>query len=101
MAEAFMGKCGIYCGDCKFRQKTNCPGCGKTAPNMFWGECRLARCCIEKGYDHCGLCPDVPCAMLKEFSFDATHGDNGVRIERCMAWAKEGFAVWVAGRGKQ
>lgn len=31
---------------------------------MFYGECDKAVCCISKGYEHCGLCPDMPCKKL-------------------------------------
>ena len=80
--------------------KDQLPGCGKTAPKMFWGECRVAKCCVGKGHEHCGVCPDVPCALLKEFSHDAEHGDNGARIKRCMAWAGMGFDKWIETRGR-
>ena len=27
--------------------------------------CSIYKCCTDKGLEHCGLCPDVPCEMLK------------------------------------
>jgi len=27
---------------------------------MRWGQCQIVPCCEEKGYEHCGLCPDFP-----------------------------------------
>ncbi|MDY6930938.1 MAG: DUF3795 domain-containing protein [Halobacteriota archaeon] len=27
---------------------------------MRWGQCQIYLCCEEKGYEHCGLCPDFP-----------------------------------------
>lgn len=101
MANDFAARCGIYCGDCKFREQMKCPGCVKAAGLMFWGECRVAICCNSRSLEHCGLCPEVPCDILNEFSYDATHGDNGARIERCKAWAKEGFDAWLAKHEKQ
>jgi hypothetical protein len=38
---------------------------------MFWGECLVAKCSIEKDIEHCGLCAGPlpratarPCAMI-------------------------------------
>lgn len=77
--------CGTMCDQCTFRQSTNCPTCQKAAGKMFWGQCKLAMCCIDKKLDHCGHCPSFPCDDLKDFSFDKEHGDNGKRIENLRA----------------
>lgn len=28
-------------------------------------------------YGYCGLCSSFPCALIKDFSYDTEHGDNG------------------------
>lgn len=64
----------------------------KTKGHPFYGECRVAACCQNKGYDHCGQCADMPCQVLYEFSYlDKEHGDNppGARIEILKKWAKD------------
>lgn len=55
---------------------------------MFWGECPLAKCCIEKKYEHCGKCKDFACHLLIEMSYDKEHGDNGQRIENLKKWIR-------------
>jgi hypothetical protein len=65
----------------------NCKGCiAITKP--FWGDaCPVKVCCEEKKQEHCGLCPDFPCDLLVQFSYDKEQGDNGKRIEQCRVWA--------------
>jgi hypothetical protein len=61
------GICGIYCGDCKLLDKP-CKGCLNQKGKMVsGGDCPVYVCCIERGLEHCGLCPDVPCKTLKEY----------------------------------
>jgi general stress protein 26 len=63
----------------------------------FWGECDVKICCEGKGLDHCGLCADFPCDVLKSYSYSGDeHADNGARIEQCRSWAnyeKHGITV--------
>lgn len=74
-------RCGINCSTCNYKEETNCPGCMASEGKMFWGECELAKCSIDKNLDHCGQCNDFPCPLLTRFSYDPEHGDNGLRIE--------------------
>jgi hypothetical protein len=55
---------------------------------MFWGTCEVARCSIERGFVHCGMCPEVPCATLQGAFDNPEHGDNGERLENLKAWAE-------------
>ena len=73
--------CGLDCGHCKPEYKSMCKGCRSTGGSPFWGQCQIAKCCIEKKHEHCGQCPSFPCDNLKAFSFHPTQGDNGRRIE--------------------
>lgn len=83
-------RCGLSCASCVFRESTGCGGCIATNGHPFHGECSVAICCQDKGLLHCGECPDFPCQMLHEYSFDDKHGDNpkGARIEQCKQWAE-------------
>jgi len=56
MDRELVARCGAYCGDCEWKEKMNCLGYQMTKGNMFWGECRVAKCSIEKGIEHCGFC---------------------------------------------
>ena len=85
--------CGAYCGVCEWKDKIGCKGCKANAGPMFWGECDKACCCIEKGFAHCGECPDLPCQKLQELFDDPEHGDRGVRLRNLMHW-KAGDSVY-------
>ncbi len=81
-----MAYCGLDCGNCDWRAKMKCPGCQAAAGKMFWGECVLAKCCIDKQIPNCGHCGEFPCDQLKEFSYSSSeHGDDGQRIRNLEA----------------
>jgi len=88
MDRRLMARRGAYCGDCGWREKMNCPVCQMAKGNMFWGECRIAKCSIEKGIEHCGLCPSLPRNVLQEAFDDPEHGDKGERLANLKAWAR-------------
>ncbi len=82
-----IGMCGAYCGACDWKEETNCPGCQSCKGEMFWGECAVAKCCLEKDITHCGLCSELPCSVLQEFFDHPEHGDNGERLANLNGWA--------------
>ena len=97
-------RCGLHCTGCTYKEPCHCGGCTETnghpfqgciATNghPFHGECPVAACCQEKGFVHCGQCPDIPCDLLQQYSCDPEHGDTpqGARIRQCLAWRKEEF----------
>ncbi len=86
MAEQIESRCGLYCSECNYREKMNCPGCIAAKGKMFWGECELAKCCVGKELQHCGKCDEFPCDKLKAFSYDEKQGDNGQRIRNLEKW---------------
>ena len=94
----FAARCGLYCGECEYRTKTNCPGCIRAGGSMFWGECVIALCCVEKGWDHCGQCAEFACDNLQKFAYDKEQGDDGQRIRNLEAWNAQGFENWVRER---
>ncbi len=93
MAES---RCGLLCTQCDYKESSNCGGCVQTSGNPFHGTCPVALCCQEKGFHHCGQCPDLPCEQLYAYSYlDTEHGDSppGARVELLRQWAaaeKEG-----------
>ena len=85
-------RCGLCCAECTYREPCHCGGCIATNGHPFHGECPVAICCQEKGFIHCGQCPDLPCALLRQYSIeDPEHGDTppGARIEQCRKWKRE------------
>lgn len=83
-------RCGLLCNSCTYKEPMNCGGCIETKGNPFHGECPVAVCCQDRELEHCGLCKDVPCELLTQYSCDPEQGDNphGARIEQCKKWAK-------------
>ena len=80
-------RCGLLCSECGYREQMNCKGC-VSITKPFWGDaCPVKSCCEEKKQEHCGLCPDFPCDLLKQFAYDKEQGDDGKRIEQCKKWA--------------
>lgn len=88
-AEGIDTRCGLKCEGCEYVQSCGCGGCIATMGKPFHGDCPVAQCCQNKGFTHCGQCPDLPCDLLTQYSCDPEHGDNpaGARIERCRKWA--------------
>lgn len=83
-------RCGILCSElnCKEAYGFDCNGC-VNVEKAPWGECEVKNCCEEKKLEQCGECNDFPCDMIKSFSYDEVHGDNGKRISQCEEWSKE------------
>ncbi len=87
MDKQMIGMCGAYCGICEWRPKTDCPGCQAARGDMFFGECTVAKCCVDKGFTHCGECPDLPCTDLQATFDNPEHGDHGERLINLKTWA--------------
>jgi hypothetical protein len=84
-------RCGLKCCECDYKEMTGCKGCLTGDP--FWGTCRLAACCADKGHAHCGLCAQVPCELFKEFAYDEEQGNNGQRIKNLKEWTNKKFII--------
>ncbi len=96
MADQFMSRCGIDCKTCTCREEMNCPGCLAAQGKIFWGECDVAKCVIEKGLEHCGMCKDMPCSTLNEYAYNEELGCNGECIETLREWNAQGYDAWRA-----
>jgi hypothetical protein len=81
MTEYQISMCGLDCQTCAWREPNNCGGCKETNGEPFHGTCRLASCVKNKGFEDCSYCPEFPCSLLVEFSYDKEHGENGGRIK--------------------
>ncbi|MBD3243903.1 MAG: DUF3795 domain-containing protein [Chitinivibrionales bacterium] len=96
--DPFASRCGIYCGDCSYREQMNCRGCVQAQGMPFWGTCPISRCCVDREHDNCGACDEFPCALLNKFAYDKDQGDNGRRIENLRRWREAGVAAWLQER---
>lgn len=98
MTSNLAARCGIYCGECEFRESAGCPGCVAAGGCMFWGACEIARCCAGRELEHCGRCPDFPCDLLERCAYDKDQGDHGRRIRNLENWNAMGFEKWLENR---
>ena len=48
--------CGKACEDCSQKETLSCPGCKAGPGKQYGGDCKLAKCCIEKGHQECSTC---------------------------------------------
>jgi len=80
MAGSQLSYCGLDCNACEYHAQTGCPGCQAAEGKLFWGECAVAKCCMDMKLEHCGKCAQFPCKTLNEYSYHPEHGDNGKRI---------------------
>lgn len=101
MDQTLIAYCGAYCGVCEWKERTGCKGCKACAGKPFWGECDKAKCCIQRGHDHCGQCLELPCEMLKELFDDPEHGDQGVRLRNLLNWKDGKFMFEKLGNAAQ
>lgn len=88
MDKQMLGTCGAYCGDCDWREVMECQGCQGSNGTLFWGECSVAKCSIDKGLTHCGHCQVMPCESLQASFDNMEHGDNGERLANLKSWAE-------------
>lgn len=81
-------RCGLLCSKCEYR-KTGCKGCSEMDKPLWADSCPVKSCCEGKKFEHCGECENFACELLHGFSYDAEHGDNGLRIAQCRAWTEQ------------
>ena len=115
--------CGLYCGACSFRVAAQendrqhlrampakyaqyrdapmdiCPGCRHEGESA---KCAIRNCAGKRGFQHCGTCPDFPCARIREFSDDGTphHAASIMNLKRLKeigeeAWLEEQKRRWT------
>ena len=48
--------CGKICEGCSWKEQLSCQGC-QNGPGRRWdGDCKIAKCCQEKGHETCATC---------------------------------------------
>jgi len=57
--------CGLYCGACSFRWRSQCQGCRIGADWKI--RCSILTCLDRKSLRYCYQCKDVPCKRLQKF----------------------------------
>ena len=80
--------CGLDCSICEFKKNDTCTGCHEQKSQVFWGECPIAKCVMDKQLSTCIECEDFPCDLLKSFSYEEEQGDDGKRIRNLESLVK-------------
>lgn len=85
----YESRCGVRCDSCGRKGEVNCTGCINMKTTFWGGTCTVKSCCESRSLNHCGECPDFPCAMCasmgEEMGFDPKP-----RLEALRQWAAEG-----------
>ena len=92
--------CGLCCSTCNFAGKLCKEPCSVAKGKMRWGQCQIYTCCAEKGFEHCGLCPDFPnCKPMIDIEMiEKKMGipiDNKIRMENLKRRMEIGTEKWV------
>lgn len=82
----YESRCGLLCSQCPNKEDFGCEGCSNMPEGYWGGACEIKICCEIKKFEHCGRCPDFPCKILKDISYDTETGDDGERLMRCKEW---------------
>ena len=84
--------CGKDCGDCPQLQ-AGCKGCAYQLGLPPNSECTVFRCCaVERGIEHCGLCPDFACQVF--LSLDSSL-ESAKRYRSLTRRAEIGTDAWL------
>lgn len=79
-------RCGVRCSCCERKTQVNCRGCLYMEQPLGKEECLVKACCENRGFTHCGKCPDFPCQILRHMG--AGEGFSPAeKIEQCRRWA--------------
>lgn len=94
MNEERIAYCGLWCDACSVYvasqynqdrlqviadkmkvsvEEMHCNGCKADTISMHCRNCNIKACCLEKGFQSCAECKDVPCDILKEFQPKMPH----------------------------
>lgn len=58
--------CMKRCENCNYRERLQCLGCHEGPGKPLSGDCKLAKCCREKGHETCNTCVlKLSCAIFK------------------------------------
>ncbi len=82
-------RCGKDCTRCEMKIDELCAGCFELEEGNWAGNCEIKVCCEGKELEHCGICPEFPCTLLRNTAFDEDEGDDGERLVTLKRWAEE------------
>ena len=83
MAETY---CGKTCTECKKKEILSCAGCKQGPGRITGGDCRIAKCCREKGHQECGSCGFCEtCPKLRGREHMPEYRLKAIEAEKCLA----------------
>lgn len=85
--------CGRYCGRCLCFIEGTCDGC-RSDLGSRWGRCAVHSCAMARGFEHCGLCHDLPCRKLLEVN-SVFGRSKGALTRSLRERAQAGTCEWV------
>jgi hypothetical protein len=113
-----LGVCGLYCGACYHYRASlaegrhllekavgrgqsmegfGCRGCRSRILYSHPGcsQCAIRACAEDRGFVHCGLCPELPCDRLRAFQGDGRihHRDVLAHLEELRAHGSDRWLV--------
>ncbi len=71
MTPLLIGPCGINCVTCMNFQRSHskknfCEGCHSDGTKVnHCSKCKIRNCAMEKGFNTCAECKDMPCKLIK------------------------------------
>ena len=85
----YESRCGVRCDSCGRKGEVNCTGCINMKTTFWGGACAVKSCCESRSLNHCGECPEFPCAMCASMG-EGMGFDPKPRLEALRQWAGEG-----------
>ena len=83
MAETY---CGKTCEGCRYKEKLSCAGCKIGPGRITGGDCRIAKCCREKGHQECDSCGfSKTCSKLQGRVHMPEYRLKAIEAEKCLA----------------
>lgn len=95
--------CGLCCSTCVAPGILCREPCTIVKGKIRWGQCAIYTCCAEKGFEHCGFCPDVPnCKPMMDIEkIEKKFGipmDDKIRMENLKRRVELGTEKWIEGQ---
>ena len=77
-----VGCCGAYCGTCKVRKESLCPGCksgyADGTRELSRAKCHMKVCCLKNHYNSCADCDEYgSCNIIQAF-----YNKNGYKYKK-------------------
>lgn len=89
----FAAVCGACCLSCAPAVGGHCRGCAYELGRTPHGDCPIFQCAlVQRGLEHCGLCPDFPCELFYTF---IEAGDRPRRIAALERRRAIGTEAWI------